>query len=262
MKKILINSFTPFKKVSPLTSATLMCVQAAIVIACMQFLTSELIPKPSEVLMALWTMLQTRDFYDDMFVSVLQTMKAMGIAILISLPISYLVTISFSKGIAKFITKLRFLTVAGLSFVFLIVLKDASLYKLSLLEFGIIPFFVTSLLAEYATISTEELDLCKTLKMSPWQSLYELIIFGKLDVSILVIGINFAICWGMIVYVEGQTMGLGGLGTIIYKSQKHIRLEEVFAVLVVIFAIGNISDWLAAFARKKLFPFTAIKNIN
>ena len=262
MKKLLTNIFTPFKKVSPITSYTLIIIQAAIAIACLQFLTSELMPKPSEILVALWTMLQTRDFYDDMFVSLIQTIKAMGIAILIALPISYLFTMAFFKGFAKFITKLRFLTVTGLSFVFLIVLKDASLYKLSLLEFGIIPFFVTSLLSEYANIKSEELDLCKTLKMNSWESLYELIIYGKLNVSLLVIGINFAICWGMIVYVESQTMGLGGLGTIIYKSQKHIRLEEVFAVLVIIFAIGNISDWLAAFVRKKLFPFTAIQNIN
>jgi len=262
MKKIFSNLFTPFRKISPTTSYILIAIQAIIVIVCLQLFSNELMPKPSEIIMALWTMLQTRDFYDDLFVSLWQTLKAMSIAIAIALPISYLVTIPFFKGVAIFITKLRFLTIAGLSFVFLVILKDASLYKLSLLLFGIVPFFITSLVAEYNTIKSEELDLCKTLKMNPWQSLYELIIFGKLNTSILVIGINFAICWSMIVYVESQTMGLGGLGTIIFKSQKHLRLEEVFAVLTVIFCIGNSSDWSMAGFRKWAFPFTSIQNIN
>lgn len=262
MKKLFLNLFTPFKKISPTTSYILIALQALFVIACLQIFTNELIPKPSEILAAAWAMLQSRDFYDDLFVSLWQTVKAMGIAISIALPISYLVTIPFFKGLAVFITKLRFLTITGLSFVFLILLKDASLYKLSLLLFGIVPFFITSLVAEYNTIKNDELDLCKTLKMNPWQSLYELVIFGKLNVSILVIGINFAICWSMIVYVESQTMGLGGLGTIIFKSQKHLRLEEVFSVLMFIFCIGNLSDWSTAGFRKFVFPFTSIQSIN
>ena len=145
---------------------------------------------------------------------------------------------------------------------FLIFLKDASLFKLSLLLFGIIPFFVTSLLSEYATIRGAELDLCKTLKMNPWQSLYELIIYGKLNTAVLTIGINFAICWIMITYVEGQTMGGGGLGTIMIKQQKYLHLAEVFAVLIIIFVLGNLSDYLVAKFRKWAFPYTSIQTIN
>ena len=200
--------FTPFKKVSQTTRIALIISQAFLVIGCLQMFTNDLIPKPSEIITTLFSMLQTRDFYDDLFASLTLTFKAMSISILLALPISYLVTISFFKGFSMFITKLRFLTLTGLSFVFLILLNgDSASFRISLLIFGIVPFFVTSLISEYETIKSEQLDLCKTLKMNPWESLYELIIIGKMDSAILAVGVNFAICWIMITYVEGQTMG-------------------------------------------------------
>ena len=262
MKKFIFDMFTPFKKINPITRAVLMITQAVIVISCLQLFSNELFPKPTEIISSLWAMMQTKDFYDDLFASLYLTFKAMSLAIIIALPISYLITIAFFEGLAKFITKLRFLTLTGLSFVFLMFLRDADSFKLSLLLFGIVPFFVTSLLTEYATIKSEELDLCKTLKMSPWQSLYELIIYGKLNTAILAIGVNFAICWIMITYVEGQTMGGGGLGTIMIKQQKYLHLAEVFSVLIIIFTLGNISDFIFAKIRKIAFPYTSIQSIN
>ena len=224
--------------------------------------TNDLIPKPSEIITTLFSMLQTRDFYDDLFASLTLTFKAMSISILLALPISYLVTISFFKGFSMFITKLRFLTLTGLSFVFLILLNgDSASFRISLLIFGIVPFFVTSLISEYETIKSEQLDLCKTLKMNPWESLYELIIIGKMDSAILAVGVNFAICWIMITYVEGQTMGYGGLGTIMIKQQKYLHLAEVFSILLVIFSIGNFSDFLTKKSRKQGFPYTSIQSI-
>ena len=261
MKKLL-NLFTPFKRVDATTRYGLYFAQAFLIIGCLQMFSNELIPKPFEILQTLFGILQTRNFYDDLFASLTLTFKAMSLAILIALPISYLVKIAFFEGITLFITKLRFLTLTGLGFVFLVLLNgDSASFRISLLLFGIIPFFVTSLLSEYAKITTDELNLCKTLKMSPWQSLYELVIYGKLDSAILAVGVNFAICWIMITYVEGQTMGYGGLGTIMIKQQKYLHLTEVFSILTIIFTIGNLSDFLTTKFREIAFPHTSIQSI-
>ena len=69
----LLFKVTPFKKVSPATANTLIVIQAAIVIACLQSMTSDLIPKPLEILQTLVAMVQTREFYEDMVTSLLLT---------------------------------------------------------------------------------------------------------------------------------------------------------------------------------------------
>jgi len=251
--------FTPFEKVNKNVLWILVAGQIIITLFLLQFHVSDLIPTPTDVLHSLLKIVSSADFYDDLFVSMGLTLKAMFYSIVIASLISYLYLIPFFAPISKFITKLRYLTLTGLSFVFLLLLKDASSYKLSLFMFGIIPFFVTSLVSVFGEINKQEIELCKTLKMSNWQTWYEIVIVGRLDQVFEVIRQNFAIAWLMITFVEGQSMSEGGLGTIMIKQQKYLHLPEVFAILLVIFVIGIFSDMVLAYLRQILFPYTSIQ---
>ena len=48
------------------------------------------------------------------------------------------------------------------------------------------------------SINTQEYDLCKTLRMNNWQTMWEVVIVGRLDQAIEVMRQNFAISWMMI----------------------------------------------------------------
>lgn len=257
--KQLKKLFTPFEKVNKNVLSILILGQIAICLSLMQFNASELIPTPTDVVSSLLKIASSVDFYDDLFVSMGLTLKAMFYSIIIASLISYLYLIPFFSPISKFITKLRYLTLTGLSFVFLLMLKDASSYKLSLFMFGIIPFFVTSLVSVFGEINKQEIELCKTLKMNNWQTWFEIVMVGRLDHVFEVIRQNFAIAWLMITFVEGQSMSEGGLGTIMIKQQKYLHLPEVFAILLVIFFIGVFSDIILAYLRQILFPYTSIQ---
>jgi ABC-type nitrate/sulfonate/bicarbonate transport system permease component len=254
MKKI----FTPLQIIDAKTFATLVIVQLAIALGFWQILGGELLPTPSKVIAAVFTTIASPSFFDDFFSSLGLTLQGMGISIFIALIVSYLSLVPVFKPLAEFIVKCRYLTLTGLIFVFTLYTKDGHQLKISLLIFGIVPFFVTSFLSVIASINSQEFELCKTLRMSNWRTLLEVVIIGKLDQVLEVLRQNFAIAWMMITMVEGLSMSEGGLGTMLIKSSKYINMANVFAVLLIIFMIGVLFDYLLGKMRHWLFPYTKI----
>jgi ABC-type nitrate/sulfonate/bicarbonate transport system permease component len=252
--------FTPFTFLSNSSYTILVIIHCVIAIALWQlFATGGLIPTPGRIVESVIKIISSSSFYDDLFSSLSLTLRGMGLSILISLVICYLSLISFFQPIAKFIVKCRYLTLTGLIFLFTLLTSNGHDLKLGLLIFGIVPFFVTSLLSIFDSINVQEYELCKTLRMNNWQTLLEVIIVGRLDQVIEVMRQNFAIAWMMITMVEGLSMSEGGLGTMLIKSNKFIDLGTVFAVLIIIFILGVCFDFLLAKMRLWFFPYAKLQ---
>jgi ABC-type nitrate/sulfonate/bicarbonate transport system permease component len=218
-----------------------------------------LIPGPGAVFKALGQLFSEPDFMNNLLSSFSLTLKGMSFSIVIALIISYLSMLPFFSPVAKFVVQCRYLTLTGLIFLFTLLTKNGSDLKISLLIFGIVPFFVTSLLSIFASINSQEFDLCRTLRMNDWETLYEVVILGRLDQVLEVMRQNFAISWLMITMVEGQSMSEGGLGVMLIKANKYVNLPKVFAILVVIFAIGILFDVLLGTLRRWLFPYSKLQ---
>ena len=213
MKKI----FQPFAGINRQTFIILAVSQAALALLLWQTRSNGLIPQPAKVAGAFTHLLTTRLLWDNILVSLGLTVQAMLYSIVITLTIAYLSVIPFFRGLAQFMVKCRYLTLTGLIFIFTLLTRDGSQLKLSLLVFGIVPFFVTSFLSVILNIDRQEYELCKTLGYSNWQTLYEVIIIGKADQVFEILRQNFAISWLMITLVEGLSMSEGGIGTLLIK---------------------------------------------
>ncbi len=261
MKDILKALFQPFKVVNLQTIYLLFGIQAMAAIILWQMSGGGLIPGPYKVMHGVINVISRPDFGENLFASLWLTTEGMGISIVLALIISYLYVIPFFKPLAAFIIKCRYLTLTGLIFLFTLLTKDGHQLKISLLIFGIVPFFVTSLVAIIDSIDQQEYELCKTLKMSDWNALVEVIIIGRLDQAFEVLRQNFAISWMMITMVEGLSMSEGGLGALLIKSNKYIDLSTVFGILVIIFSMGVIWDYVLGLLRIWLFPYTKIQTI-
>ncbi|WP_217607543.1 hypothetical protein, partial [Chitinophaga sp. GbtcB8] len=61
---------------------------------------------------------------------------------------------------ARVVVKCRFLTLTGFIFLFTLWTQNGHQLKISLLIFGIVPFFVTSLLSVLEGINVQEFELC------------------------------------------------------------------------------------------------------
>lgn len=248
--------FEPFFKPSRRMVVAVRAGQLLLLLTGWQLLSGGLVPGPWAVLLKLLHLFTTGEFWDNLFTSLSLTVRGMGLSILIALCIAYLSVVPATRSLAMLAVKARYLTLTGLIFLFTLITSGGGALKMTLLVFGIVPFFVTSLLGIINQIPKEEYDLCRTLRMHPWHILWETIILGRADAVLLVIQQNFAIAWMMITMVEGLSMSEGGLGTMMIKSGKYIDLSMVFAILSSIVIIGLLSDTLLAKARGWLFPYT------
>ncbi|MCU7549340.1 hypothetical protein OCK74_09460 [Chitinophagaceae bacterium LB-8] len=250
--------FQPFGKISKQAFIIMIVMQVMFALVFWHTTSNGLIPQPAKVAKAFFHLLSTRLLLDNILVSLALTVQAMLYSIVITLAFAYLSVIPFFKSIAQFLVKCRYLTLTGLIFIFTLLTKDGSQLKLSLLVFGIVPFFVTSFLSVILNIDKQEYELCKTLGYNNWQTLYEVIIVGKADAVFEILRQNFAISWLMITLVEGLNMSEGGIGTLLIKYNKYNDLTNVLALQLVIFLIGLLFDFLLGTTRQWLFPHTKI----
>lgn len=242
--------------------------QIALVIqpALLFFLLWIIIPdgiKVNEIVSSLFNFIQSKDFIQDLIASLVLTFKSMFYSIVVALLISYLYKSPYISNYFKltieFITKCRYLTLTGLIFIFTQLSKDLSDLKIILLMFGIIPFFVTSMINNINSINPQYYDLCKTLKFNKWETLWEVVIVGKIDQAIEVIRQNFAMAWLMITMVEGLDMSAGGVGTVLIKSNRVMHLSEIFAVQFIILILGIGFDYFLSYLRTWLFPYVKLE---
>jgi NitT/TauT family transport system permease protein len=251
--------FKPFGSISKQTVIIMVTMQVIITLLVWQTTSNGLIPKPTSIAAAFGQLITSKLLLDNMLVSLALTLKAMLYSIIITLFFAYASVIPFFKTIAQFIVKCRYLTLTGLIFVFTLLTKDGSALKLSLLIFGIVPFFTTSFLSVIVNIDKQEFELCKTLGYNNWQTLYEVIIVGKADQVFEILRQNFAISWLMITMVEGLSMSEGGIGSLLIKFNKYNDITNVIALQLVIFMIGLGFDYLLGTTRHWLFPHSKLK---
>lgn len=260
MKKIFSPEF--LDKVNTRTLMIIGLVQIAIILVFAQFYTSDILPKPDGVAHSVANIVSQPTFLDNFVATLGLIIRGMSIAIILSLLIVYISIVPAFRYIALMVAKFRFLTYTGLVFVFTVSIQNGHDIKIALLLFGIIPFFVTSLMSYVKDIPQKEYELCYTLKFSQWQTLYEVVIKGKLHLVIEVIRQNFAIAWMMITTVEGLSMSEGGLGTMMLKSNRVLKMDDVFGVLFIVLVTGILFDYLFDLLKVWLFPYTNTKRYN
>ena len=252
------NIFSPFGRVSSQIFGLIAGLQVVAFLLIWQLGSNGLIPAPLKVTEAFFHLLSSGLLIDNILVSLVLTVKALFYSILITLFFAYLSVIPFFRGIAQFLVKCRYLTLTGLIFIFTLLTKDGNQLKLSLLIFGMVPFFVTSFLSVLMHTDRQQYELCKTLGYNNWQTLYEVIIVGKADQVLEILRQNFAISWLMITLIEGLNMSEGGIGALLIKYNKYNDLTNVLALQLVIFLVGLGFDYIMGMMRKWLFPYTKL----
>lgn len=252
------NIFSPFGKVSRGVLRAVVGLQVILFLTLWEITSNGLIPSPFKVANAFLHLISTGLLIDNILVSLLLTIKALFYSIVITLFFAYLSVIPFFESLAAFLVKCRYLTLTGLIFIFTLLTKDGNELKLSLLVFGMVPFFVTSFLSIIITTNKQQYELSKTLGYNNWQILYEVIIVGKADQVLEILRQNFAISWLMITLIEGLNMSEGGIGALLIKYNKYNDLTNVLALQLVIFLVGLGFDFLMGMMRRWLFPYTKI----
>ena len=215
----------------------------------------EVLPQPGEVVSALRTLWFRQGLGRELWTSFMMNLEAMAYTIAISLALSYLTVLPAFRPVVAAVSKGRFLGLIGLTFVFTLLVGGGHPLKLSLLVLGMTVFFVTSMAAVVAEIPRDRFDHARTLRMSEWRVVWEVVVRGTADRAVEVLRQNAAIGWMMLTMVEGISRAEGGVGAMLLNQEKHFRLPEVFAIQIVILLLGLVQDYGIGVARRLLFPY-------
>jgi NitT/TauT family transport system permease protein len=217
--------------------------------------TTNLFPTPAQVLKGFNTI-----WYDGLIVHVFSSLslcvQAVFYSVLISLFFTYLSTLPFFKGWADFISKLRFLPLAGITFYITIILTSARTIQVWVLVMFMSTYLITSLVQMIKDIPQEEFDHARTLGCNRWEMLWEVVVKGRFDYVFELVRQNLAIVWMMLVSIESILIAAGGLGVLIKNGDKVGDNGRVIAVQIVIILVGIMLDFLMTKLRKLIFRYS------
>jgi NitT/TauT family transport system permease protein len=249
--------FAPNRALSRSTIRLLITVQVAVVLLCWAFSPFVLLPKPNEVLGALGDMWQ-QGLGAELITSFELNLEAIALASVFSLLLAYSVVIPFFRPVVALLSKLRFLSLVGLTFFFTLMARSGHQLKLSLLVFSVTVFFLTGMADVVDSIPKEKFDLARTLRMGEWRVVWEVVILGQIDKAFDVLRQNAAIGWMMLTMVEGIVRSEGGVGTILLDQNHHFRLAAVFAIQLTILMLGLVQDYGLGAIKNLFCPYAAL----
>ena len=251
-------AFAPNRVLSPAAMRLLVAGQAAAALVFWWLSPLEVLPNPAEVVAALRGLWFEQGLGRELITSFMTNLEALAITLVISLVVSYLTVVPFFRPIGAAISKGRFLGLIGLTFLFTLLVGGGHPLKVALLVFGMTVFFVTSMIDVVAAIPKEAFDHARTLRMSEWRTVWEVVVLGTKDKAIELLRQNAAIGWMMLTMVEGIARSEGGVGALLLNQNKHFHLAEVFAIQLLILAVGILQDYGIGFLKRLMAPYAEL----
>ncbi len=216
------------------------------------------IPSPHDVALALARLWTERDLFDELATSFALNAEAIAWTTAIALGLAYLSVVPAARPIVAAVSKLRFTGLVGWAFVLTLWARDGHQLKLWLLVFGMTPFFVTAMAAVVAELPRERFDHARTLGMTEWRVVWEVVVIGTADKALEVVRQCAAMGWMMLTMVEGIVRSEGGIGAMMLNENKHLKLDAVFALIVVVLVVGIAQDRALAWLRRTVCPYAEL----
>jgi NitT/TauT family transport system permease protein len=262
LKRALANLFLPNRVLDP--ALTFVVLFAWVLAAGIVWFSSpwETLPNPREV----WGALGELWWQLGLGPELATTMKLIGHSVLltvaVSMMLSYATVIAALRPAVVAVSKLRFLGLTGLVFPFTLLTGGGYELKVALLTFGMASFFVTSMAQVVIEIPREQFDHMRVLGASETRIVWEVVVLGTLDKALDILRQNAAMGWAMITMVEGISRADGGVGTLILNENKHFRLAEVYAILIVILLLGLAMDYLMGVLIRVVCPYARLDRVH
>lgn len=250
--------FVPNKVLSKNTFRLLVITQLVVFLLVWTFAHTIFLPKPTEILTAFSFLWYQEGLGGELITSFLLNLQAIFIATVVSLGLAYATVMPFFRPIVTVLSKLRFLSLAGLTFFFTLMASTGHELKVYLLVFSVSVFFITSMADVINCVPKEMFDLARTLSFAEWRASVEVVVFGQADKAFDVLRQNAAMGWMMLTMVEGISRGGGGIGTMLLDQNKHFHLDAVFAIQITILILGLAQDYTIGLLRKVVCPYAEL----
>lgn len=230
-------------------------VEAGIFLGFWIFSPYKVLPQPMEVLASLSDLWLTKGLGQQLAVSFGLNLQALGLATIFSLGLAYLTVIPLFRPFVAAISKGRFLSLTGFSLIFTLMFGGGHPLKLSLLTFAITVFYVTSMASVIAAIPRGEFDHARTLRMSEWRTVWEVVILGTIDKAFEVLRQNAAMGWMMLAFIELIARSGGGIGVMLESERKFAAYAAIYAIQLLVLIVGVSQDYAIEILRRMACPY-------
>lgn len=220
------------------------------------------LPSPSEIPGAWLHLVRNEGLIYELGVSLRLNVEAILLSALVSIGFAYMSIDRFMQPAVMALSKFRFFGMAGFVIIFTRFFGGGHALKVALLVFGMSSFFITSMIDVVSSATKAEFDHARSLKMSRWRAVYEVVILGKADLAFDALRQNAAIGWMMLTMVEGMVRFEGGVGVIMLNESKYRNLAAVFAAQLMVLFVGIVQDYMIAWFKNVCCPYAKLTTEN
>lgn len=220
------------------------------------FLKPATLPSPFKVLSSYADLLADNDLIVNVCKSIGLNLSGYVLALLISIPLGFLIgLVPLFRGLfQRFLDAIRFVPLIATIGLFIVWFGIGVFMKSSFMAFGIIIFFLPVVVQRIDEVEDVYLKTVYTLGATDWQTVMTVYFPSVMSRLWNDLRIMTAISWTYITFVEAINSE-GGLGDIlIYGARRQGRIDKMFALLILIIAIGIFQDKIFAYMDRKLFP--------
>ncbi|HQW02018.1 MAG TPA: ABC transporter permease subunit [Saprospiraceae bacterium] len=221
-------------------------------------ITSGILPSPFKVITAFPELFNENELLRNTGVSIGLNLAGYMEAILITIPVGFVIgLIKYARwGFQRQIDAIRYIPLTAVTGLFIVWFGIDTDMKIHFLAFGILIYILPVMIQRIDEVDDVYIKTVHTLGATDWQLLktvYMPSVVSRLSDDIRVLT---AISWTYIIVAESINSNQGGLGALIYSvGLRQGSPDKVFALLIIIMAIGIVQDKLFVKMDKELFPF-------
>lgn len=152
------------------------------------------------------------------------------------------------------VNALRYLPLTALTGLFIMWFGIEDPMKVAFLAFGIIVYLLPVVVQRIDEVKDVYLKTTFTIGANNWDTIKSVYIPSVMSKLIDDIRVLTAISWTYIIIVEYINSSKGGVGALIWKTQRWSAPEKTFAILIIIIAIGFLQDLIFRYFDRRLFP--------
>lgn len=249
------GAFLPNRLLAPNAMRLLIGIEVLLAFLFWIYSPLKFLPGPGEVFKAFGELWTKQGLGQELIASFKLNLLALAWSAVISTGLAYLTVLPVFRPIVAAVSKGRFLSLAGFTLIFQVVFGGGRSLQVSMLVAGVTVFYVTSMASVIGSIPKGELDHARTLRMSEWRVVWEVVVLGTADKALEVLRQNAAIGWMMLTLVEGVVRSEGGVGAMLLNNVKYFKLPEVYAIQIAILLVGLLQDGGLALLRRLVCPY-------
>lgn len=214
------------------------------------------LPAPSDVAIALWRMATEGDLAMHAGISTLRVWIAFLLSAVMAIPIGILMSSYRIVGAAlePVIDFIRYLPVPALVPLSIIWFGVGESTKIFLLWLGTFFQLVLLVADDMRRVPHEYIETALTLGAKPRQVLSDVAFRAMLPSLVDSLRITLGWCWTYLIIAE-IVAAQSGIGFVIWAARRYMHTNEVMAGVVVIGAIGLVTDQLLRLLHRRLFRY-------